>query len=73
VDLAGRIRAERKARRISQEALARQAGMSLRALNSLERGEAVDPHYSTLSGLADALGMSVSHLIEDERPLAGAR
>jgi len=66
VDLAGRIRAERKARQVSQEALARQAGMSLRALNSLERGEAVDPHYSTLTGIADALGMSLSELLGEE-------
>jgi transcriptional regulator with XRE-family HTH domain len=73
VDLAGRIRAERKARRISQEALARQAGMSLRALNSLERGEAVDPHYSTLVGLADALDMSISELLEESQaPLTQA-
>ena len=65
MDFAGRIRAERKARHMSQEALARQAGMSLRALNGLERGEAVDPHYSTLARLADALNISVGDLLEE--------
>jgi transcriptional regulator with XRE-family HTH domain len=65
VDLAGRIRAERRARRISQQALAYSAGMSLRALSSLERGEAMDPHYSTLTGLANALGLSVGELLQE--------
>ncbi len=57
---------------MSQEALARQAGMSLRALNSLERGEAVNPHYATLAGIADAFGMSISELLEEPVPLAEA-
>jgi transcriptional regulator with XRE-family HTH domain len=74
VNLGGHIRAERKARKISQESLARRAGMSLRALNSLERGEARDPHFSTLAGLAKALDMSISELLLEEPgvPLAEA-
>ncbi len=72
MDLAGRIRTEREARQMSQEALARQAGMSLRALNSLERGEAVNPHYATLAGIADAFGMSISELLEEPAPLGEA-
>ncbi len=72
MDLAGRIRTEREARQMSQEALARQAGMSLRALNSLERGEAVNPHYATLAGIADAFGMSISELLEEPVPLGEA-
>jgi transcriptional regulator with XRE-family HTH domain len=73
VDLAGRIRAVRKAQEMSQEALARQAGMSLRAFNSLERGEAVDPHYSTLVGIAGALEVPVSELIGEEQASASPK
>ncbi len=64
---------------MSQEDLARRAEMSLRAFRSLERGEAVDPHYSTLSGIARALDISIAELIgepvlagpKDEAPEAG--
>jgi transcriptional regulator with XRE-family HTH domain len=40
--------------------------MSLRAFRSLETGEADDPHYSTLSKLAEALGLSVSELVGEK-------
>lgn len=63
MNLAERIRTARKERQLSQEALAHRAGLSLRAFRSLERGEAVDPHYSTLSGIATALDMSVAELV----------
>jgi len=42
--------------------------MSLRAFRSLERGEALDPHYSTLQGIADALSVSVSELVGESAP-----
>ena len=64
--LAERIRTARKERQLSQEALANRAGMSLRAFRSLETGEADDPHYSTLSKLAEALGLSVSELVGEK-------
>ncbi len=70
MDLAERIRTIRKDRQMSQEDLARRAEMSLRAFRSLERGEAVDPHYSTLSGIARALDISIAELI-GEPVLAG--
>ncbi len=73
MDLAERIRTARKARQWSQEDLAHRAGLSLRAYRSLERGEAVDPHYSTLNKLATGLGVPVVELLEEERPLVGAR
>jgi transcriptional regulator with XRE-family HTH domain len=58
---------------MSQEDLARRAGVSLRAFRSLERGEAVDPHYSTLSGIAKALNISVAELMgEPAVPLGEA-
>ncbi len=72
MDLAERIRTIRKDRQMSQEDLARRAEMSLRAFRSLERGEAVDPHYSTLSGIARALDISIAELI-GEPVLAGPK
>ena len=70
MDIGKRVRTARKSAGLSQEALARQAEMSLRALNSLERGESSDPHYSTLVGIADALDMSIGELL-GEPVLAG--
>jgi transcriptional regulator with XRE-family HTH domain len=69
-NLGERVRAVRKARDLSQEALARDAGVSLNLVNKLERGVVTDPHYSTLSGIAGALGMTVEQLVE-EPVLAG--
>jgi len=58
VDVGNRIRDRRKALSLSQEALARRADVSLNLINKLERGVITDPHYSTLIGVARALGMS---------------
>jgi transcriptional regulator with XRE-family HTH domain len=66
LDFAEKIKAERKARGLSQELVARRAGISLSAYRNLERGDASDPHFSTLRGIAGALGVSVRRLIEDE-------
>ena len=60
------IRSARKAAKLSQENLARQAGVTMNLVSRLERGEIRDPHYSTLSGIADALGVSVTELLEEE-------
>jgi transcriptional regulator with XRE-family HTH domain len=73
VTIGDRVRAKRKALRLSQEAVARRAGLSLNQVNRLERGEITDPHYSTLSGLAKALGTPISELIgESALPLGSA-
>jgi transcriptional regulator with XRE-family HTH domain len=61
-----RVRAERKALGLSQEALARIAGVSLTMLNRLERGAIDDPHISTLASIAGALNVSPLKLIEDQ-------
>jgi transcriptional regulator with XRE-family HTH domain len=63
--LGERVRSVRKTRDISQEALAREAGVSLNLVNKLERGVVTDPHYSTLSGIARALGVSVQSLVQE--------
>lgn len=70
MDLGTRVRDVRKSRKLSQEALAREAGVSLNQVNKLERGVITDPHYSTLSGIARALDMTVEQLVE-EPALAG--
>ncbi len=65
-----RVRTGRKALHLSQEEVARRAGVSLNQVNRLERGEIVDPHYSTLAGLATALDMHISELVgEPTAPL----
>ena len=70
MDLANRIRSARKAKGMTQEELARRAGVGLNIVNRIERGVVTDPHYSTLSGLAAALNTSISRLVE-EPDLAG--
>jgi transcriptional regulator with XRE-family HTH domain len=61
-----RVRERRTASGLSQEQLARQAGVSLNALHKLEMGRITDPHYSTLSGIAHALGVSVDELVGED-------
>src|SRR5918993_3176684 len=65
VSIGERVRAGRKALHLSQEEVARRAGVSLNQVNRLERGEIVDPHFSTLAGLATALEMQISELVEE--------
>src|SRR4051812_35399467 len=64
MEFGSRIRAARKAAGLSQEELARRAGMSLKGMGDIERGDIPDPHYSSLSKIADALGVSVAALTE---------
>jgi transcriptional regulator with XRE-family HTH domain len=73
VTIGDKVRATRKAAGISQEEVARRAGVSLNVINRLERGVITDPHYSTLRGLARALNMPVEELVaegEAQVPLA---
>jgi len=65
----------RKAAGVSQEAVARQTGITLKAFGELERGEVQDPHYSTLRDIANALDTSVAELVGEKElaaPLADA-
>jgi transcriptional regulator with XRE-family HTH domain len=64
--LGERLRILRKARGLSQEAVARRAEIGLRAYGDLERGRASDPHYSTLEGIAYALNTTVAELVSEE-------
>lgn len=71
MNLAEHMRTIRKARQLTQEEAAHQAGVSLRAYQGLERGEALDPHFSTLSRISKMLGVPVQTLMEEEPDLAG--
>ncbi len=66
VDIGRRIRTTRKHAQLSQDGLARLAGMSVGAVAQLEQGGRTDPHYSTLNKLAEALKMSVGELVEGQ-------
>ncbi len=70
MDIGRRIRTARKHAQLSQDGLARLAGMSVSAVAQIEQGGRTDPHYSTLEKLAGALNMSVGELLE-EPALAG--
>ncbi len=61
-----RIRAARKAAGLTQEDLAHRAGVRLNAIARLERGESRDPHYSTLLGIAHAVGVPIEVLVKEE-------
>jgi XRE family transcriptional regulator, regulator of sulfur utilization len=55
------IRELRRKRRLSQEALAPEAGITPGTLSLIERGEA-NPTWGTVQGIALALGVPVSTL-----------
>ncbi len=66
----------RKARGLSQESLAYQAGITKNQLQLIEAGRTTgransagpsNPRMSTLTGLADVLGTSVAELLEASR------
>jgi transcriptional regulator with XRE-family HTH domain len=61
--LAGAIRQLRRARELSQEALAAAAGMHPKHLSEIERANK-DPRATTVIRLADALGVPVSELYD---------
>jgi transcriptional regulator with XRE-family HTH domain len=65
VSLGERVRARRKALHLSQEEIARRAGVSLNLVNRVERGEIMDPHYSTLRSLAKGLGVRIEELVKE--------
>src|SRR5215207_781297 len=66
-----RIRALRTERGLSQEEVARRTGVSLGSYGDIERGVTTDPHYSTLRGIARALGVPIEKLLQEEPALAG--
>ncbi len=65
MNIGSRIKTARKIAGLSQEELARRAGMSLKGMGDIERGDIADPHYSSLSKIAAGLDMQVSELLEE--------
>jgi transcriptional regulator with XRE-family HTH domain len=59
-----KIRELRKKKKISQETLARLAGVSLNTIVKIESGESRCPTIQTIAGIAEALGISLDELIK---------
>jgi len=74
VDIGSRIRAARRAAGLTQEEVARRAGLTLKAVGEMERGDVRDPHISSLGAIARALEVPVEDLVKEELavPLAKA-
>jgi len=66
VNIGDRIRVARKAAGLSQEEVARRAGLSLKGMGEIERGDIEDPHISSLTKIARALGVPVEALVKEE-------
>ncbi len=63
-----RIRTARKAAELSQVEVARRAGLSLKGMGEIERGDVEDPHISSLAKIARALEVPVEDLVRGENP-----
>jgi len=72
VNIGDTIRIARKAAGLSQEEVARRAGLSLKGMGEIERGDIEDPHISSLAKIARALGVPVEALIKEEEEVAVA-
>ena len=72
MNIGDRIRIARKAAGLSQEEVARRAGLSLKGMGEIERGDIEDPHISSLAKIARALSVPVEALIKEEEEVAVA-
>jgi len=73
--VAQNLRIVRAQRKLSQDAVARKAGVSISYISMLERGQRTPP-LETLETLAKALGVSPLYLLQElttERPRARRR
>jgi transcriptional regulator with XRE-family HTH domain len=61
--LAGRLREMRKIAGLSQQDLAVKAGLSMAVVSQIEQGKKMDPRMSTVTSLAEALGVDVGELV----------
>ncbi len=62
-DLGSRLTEFRKAKGLSQETLAEEAGISLRTLQRIEK-EGTNPHGDTLKRIAEVLDISIDELVD---------
>ena len=65
VKIGRNIREQRVKRFMTQEQLARKAEISLRQMVRIEKNE-VEPHFSTILKLAEALKVEPSELVDQE-------
>ena len=65
-DVAQRLKHWREKKGLTQEALARKADISYNTIIKLETGGIKDPRVSTITKLAQALGITVNELLSGE-------
>lgn len=65
VKIGQRVKAERIKRFWTQERLASEATLSQKALSKIENNE-VDPRFSTILKIAEALGIEPSELVDEQ-------
>lgn len=65
--LAENIKQLRIKRKLSQESLARLAGISYNTIIKIESGASGNPTIKSLAGIAKALNVSVDELIENKK------
>ena len=63
--LAKKIRELRIKKGLSQEKLARLAGISYNTIVKIESGESKRPTFQTMAGIANALGVSLDFFAKD--------
>jgi transcriptional regulator with XRE-family HTH domain len=66
VTLGDNVRVLRRRNFMTQEQLAKAAGISHRTLVNIETKRVTEPHFSTILKLADALGVEPSQLVDQE-------
>ncbi|MFA5410343.1 MAG: helix-turn-helix transcriptional regulator [Candidatus Omnitrophota bacterium] len=64
--LAKKIRELRNKKDISQEKLARLADVSYNTIVKIESGESKNPSFKTMTGIANALGVSLDDLAKKD-------
>ena len=64
VTLGDNVRVLRRRNFMTQEQLAKAAGISHRTLVNIETKRVTEPHFSTILKLAEALGVEPSQLVE---------
>jgi transcriptional regulator with XRE-family HTH domain len=66
VTLGDNVRVLRRRNFMTQEQLAKAAGISHRTLVNIETKRVTEPHFSTILKLAEALGVEPSQLVAQE-------
>ena len=64
--LAKKIRELRNKKGLSQEKLARMADVSYNTIVKIESGDSKNPTFSTMSGIAKSLGISLDELAKEK-------